>query len=189
MRSYCDSLRLFIDFLISSKMMKNILIEDLRAMQAQSKAWAKSLNKHSPTREYEKIYDLFLVPWQLGALSKMNIVMLEIFCSGIYLLIMFHDRDHCVILLWTSLLMRRKKVSLALKATKALSRWFEYWYTRLLQVTKQQNKYSTKAFMIGLNFLLRICEIDISVSQKAMETTYLLLTKEELWFPSRFLGV
>ena len=121
MRSYCDSLRLFIDFLISSKMMKNSLIEDLRTMQTQSKAWAKFLNKHSPTREYEKIYDLFLVPWQLGALSKINIVMLEIFGSDIYLL-MFHDRDHCVILLWTSFLMQKKKVSLALKATKALTR-------------------------------------------------------------------
>ena len=51
---------------------------------------------------------------------------------------------------------------------------------------KQKNKYSTKAFMIGLNFLLRISEVDISVSKKAMETTYLLLTKEELWLPSRF---
>ena len=28
-------------------------------MQTQSKAWAKSLNKHSRTREFEKIYDDF----------------------------------------------------------------------------------------------------------------------------------
>ena len=58
-RSYCNSLRLFIDFLISSKIMKNNPIEDLRAMQTQSKAWAKSLNKQSRTREFEKIYDDF----------------------------------------------------------------------------------------------------------------------------------
>ena len=39
--------------------MKNNPIEDLRAMQTQSKAWAKSVNKHSRTRKYEKIYDDF----------------------------------------------------------------------------------------------------------------------------------
>ena len=128
------------------------------------------------------------MPRQLGALSKMNIVMLEIFYSGVYLLIMVHDRYHCVTLLWASFLTRRKKMSLTLKATKSLSRLFEYSYTRLLQVMEQQKKSSTKVFMIGLNFLLRIFEVDISVSQKAMETTYLLHTKEELWLPSRFLG-
>ena len=120
MRSYCDSLRLFIDFLISSKMMKNNLIEDLRAMQTQSKTWAKSLNKHSPTREYEMIYDLFLVPWQLGALSKMNIVMLEICCSGIYLLIMVHDRDHYVTLLRTSVFNVKEKSVSGTQANKSI---------------------------------------------------------------------
>ena len=50
MSSYCDSFWLFIDFLISLKMMKNNLIEDIRATQTQSKAWAKSVNKHSSTR-------------------------------------------------------------------------------------------------------------------------------------------
>ena len=128
------------------------------------------------------------MPRQLGALSKMNIVMLEIFYSGVYLLIMVHDRYHCVTLLWASFLTRRKKMSLTLKATKSLSRLFEYSYTRLLQVMEQQNKSSTKVFMIGLNFLLRIFEVDISVFQKAMEATYLLHTKEELWLPSQFLG-
>ena len=34
-RSFCNSLRLFIDLLISSKIMKNNPIEDLRAMQTQ----------------------------------------------------------------------------------------------------------------------------------------------------------
>ena len=33
--------RLFTDFLISSKMMKNNLVEDVRDMQTQLKAWEK----------------------------------------------------------------------------------------------------------------------------------------------------
>ena len=41
-------------------------------------------------------------------------------------------------------------------------------------------------FIIGLKFLLRICKVDIVVYQYTVDTTNLILLKEELWLQSRF---
>ena len=47
------------DFSISYKILKNDLIDDLRAMQTQQELWADFSNKHLRTGEYEKIQDEF----------------------------------------------------------------------------------------------------------------------------------
>ena len=50
---YSNQPQLFMDFPISSKILKNNPINDLRAMQTQSKIWADFLNKYVGTGEYE----------------------------------------------------------------------------------------------------------------------------------------
>ena len=54
-RLYSNQLQLFIDFLISCKILKNNPIDDLRAMRILSKIWVKILNKQIRTSQYEKI--------------------------------------------------------------------------------------------------------------------------------------
>ena len=56
-RSYCNSLRLFMDFLIASKLLLNHPVTSLTAMQTQAKSWSKCLNKQVRRREYQKIYE------------------------------------------------------------------------------------------------------------------------------------
>ena len=58
-RSYCNSLRLFMDFLISTKIRKDLKMEDLNSVQTQARVWSKTLNKSAKQREFEKIYEDF----------------------------------------------------------------------------------------------------------------------------------
>ena len=57
MRSYCNSLRLFMDFLIASKLLLNHPVTSLIAMQTQARSSSKCLNKQVRSREYQKIYE------------------------------------------------------------------------------------------------------------------------------------
>ena len=58
-RSYCNSLRSLMEFLVISKIAKNCKTEDIRCMEVQAKAWAKRLNRESKRREFEKVYEDF----------------------------------------------------------------------------------------------------------------------------------
>ena len=57
--SYCNSLRLLMDYLIISKEYKDLRMDDMQSMQTQARVWAKSLNKQTKAREFEKIYEDF----------------------------------------------------------------------------------------------------------------------------------
>ena len=56
-RSYCNSLRLFSEFLEISKIQKELHTDDIRSIQTQAKAWARHLRKQSGIREHQKIYE------------------------------------------------------------------------------------------------------------------------------------
>ena len=58
-RSYCNSLRSFMDFLITTKSRTDFRMDDLQAMQTQARVWGRSLNNSIKAREYEKIYEDF----------------------------------------------------------------------------------------------------------------------------------
>ena len=52
-RSYCKSLKLFMEFLELTKI-HNLDVEKLRIMKSQAEQWARSLNKSKQRREFEK---------------------------------------------------------------------------------------------------------------------------------------
>ena len=56
-RLQSNQLQVFIDFLISCKILKNNPIDDLRAMRTSSKIWAEILKKQIRTSQYDKIQD------------------------------------------------------------------------------------------------------------------------------------
>ena len=55
-RSYCNSLRLCMEFIEVTKLVK-LPLGDIRSMQTQARVWSKSLNKKTKCREFRKIYE------------------------------------------------------------------------------------------------------------------------------------
>ena len=56
-RSYCNSLRLFMEFLEITKLGSSLPLHEVRAMQTQARAWGRGLKKRANKKEYEKIYE------------------------------------------------------------------------------------------------------------------------------------
>ena len=72
-RSYCNSLRLFTEFLEISKIEKELQTDDIRAIQTQARAWSRCLRKHNNKREFEKIYEdheLITTPEEVQMFAK-----------------------------------------------------------------------------------------------------------------------
>lgn len=55
-RAYCNSLKTFLEFIESTRIV-DWPLEDLRAMQTQARHWAKSLNKSTRRREFQKTHE------------------------------------------------------------------------------------------------------------------------------------
>ena len=71
-RSYCNSLRLMAEFLEISKLVP-LPLRDIRALQTQSRAWSRGLNRIARRREHKKVeddYDLIFDPAKLQQFQK-----------------------------------------------------------------------------------------------------------------------